>query len=60
MRLLFEGGVYFFGKPGYINEGWIRYNHVGVSEMVMVVSSTCSLSVLLSAVGMTRTTTKRA
>ena len=24
VRLLFEGGVYFFGKPGNINEGWIR------------------------------------
>ena len=23
--LLFEGGVYFFGKPADINDGWIRY-----------------------------------
>ena len=23
--VLLEGGVYFFGKPGNINEGWIRY-----------------------------------
>ena len=23
-RLLFEGGVFFFGKPGGINDGWIR------------------------------------
>ena len=26
--LLFEGGVYFFGKPGDINGGWIRYIRV--------------------------------
>ena len=25
---LFEGSVYFFGKPGDINDGWIRYVHV--------------------------------
>ena len=25
VRLLFEGGVYFFGKPADINDGWIRY-----------------------------------
>ena len=23
--LLFEGDVYFFGKPADINDGWIRY-----------------------------------
>ena len=23
--LLFEGGVYFFGKPADINDSWIRY-----------------------------------
>ena len=28
VRLLFEGGVYFFGKPGDINDGWIRYVRV--------------------------------
>ena len=28
MRLLFEGGVYSFGKPGDINDGWIRYVQV--------------------------------
>ena len=26
--LLFEGGVYFFGKSGDINDGWIRYVRV--------------------------------
>ena len=26
--LLIEGGVYFFGKPGDINDGWIRYIRV--------------------------------
>ena len=25
VRLLFEGGVYFFGKPGDINNSWIRH-----------------------------------
>ena len=24
VRLLFEGGIYFFGKPGDIHDGWIR------------------------------------
>ena len=24
VRLLFEGGIYFFGKPGDIHNGWIR------------------------------------
>ena len=24
----FEGGVYFFGKPTDINNGWIRYMYV--------------------------------
>ena len=26
--LLFEGGIYFFGKPGGINDSWIRYKRV--------------------------------
>ena len=25
VRLLFEGCVYFVGKPADINDGWIRY-----------------------------------
>ena len=25
VRLLFEGGDYFFRKPTYINNGWISY-----------------------------------
>ena len=28
VRLLFEGGVYFFGKPRDLNDGWIRYVQV--------------------------------
>ena len=28
VRLLFEGGVYFFRKPGDINNGWIGYQWV--------------------------------
>ena len=27
-RLLFEGGVYFFGKSGDINDSWIRHVRV--------------------------------
>ena len=27
-RLLFKGGVYFLGKPGDINNSWIRYVRV--------------------------------
>ena len=26
--LLFEGGVYFLGKPGDVNDGWIGYERV--------------------------------
>ena len=26
--LLFEGGIYFFGKPGDTNDGWIGYEEV--------------------------------
>ena len=28
VRLLFEGSVYLFGKPGDINDGWIGYKRV--------------------------------
>ena len=28
MWLLFKDGVYFFGKPGDINDSWIRYTRV--------------------------------
>ena len=55
-RLLFKGGVYFFGKPGDTNDG---LDKVRTSETVIVarpVSSTCRLSLLLSAMGTTRTT----
>ena len=54
--LLFEGGVYFFGKPGDINDSWIRYVRVRRWQLLDAVSSTRSLSVLLLAVAMTRTT----
>ena len=50
MRLLFEGGIYFFGKPADINNGWIRYVQV---RLVDAVSS--SLLVLLLAMGTTHT-----
>ena len=56
MRLLFEGGIYFFGKPGDINDGWIGYERVRRWWLLDAVCSTHSLSVLLSAVGTTRTT----
>ena len=26
--LVFKDGIYFFGKPGDINDGWIRYVRV--------------------------------
>ena len=54
--LLFEGGIYFFEKPGDIQDSWIRYLRVRRWWLLDAVSSTCSLSVLLSAVEMTRTT----
>ena len=54
--VLFEGGAYFFGKPGDINEGWIRYVRVRRWWLLDAASSMRSLSVLLSAVGTTRTT----
>ena len=53
--LLFEGSVYFFGKPGDINNAWIGYVQVWQWQLLDVASSTHILSVLLSAVGMTRT-----
>ena len=56
VRLLFEGGVYFFGKPQDINDGWIRYIRVRRWWLLDAVSSMRSLLVLLSAVGTTRTT----
>ena len=28
VQLLYEGSVYFFGKPKDINDGWIRYIQV--------------------------------
>ena len=34
VRLLFKGGIYFFGKPGDINYGCM--DKVGTSEIVMV------------------------
>ena len=53
--LLFKGGVDFFAKPGEINDSWIRYVRVRQRRLLSTVSSMCSLSVLLSALGMTRT-----
>ena len=54
-RCLFCGSVYFFRKPGDINDGWIRYVQMGRWRLLDVVSNTRSFSVLLSAVGTTRT-----
>ena len=51
VQLLFEGSVYFF-----INDSWIGYKWVRRWWLLDTVSSTRSLSVLLSAVGTTRTT----
>ena len=47
-RLLFEGGIYFFGKPADINNSWLRYIQVRQWQLLDAVSSMCSLSVLLS------------
>ena len=55
-RLLFEGGIYFFGKPGDINDCWIGYEWVEWWWLLDAVSSTRSLSILLLAAGTTRTT----
>ena len=39
VRLLFKGGVYFFGKPGDINDGWIQYEWVRRWRLLDTVSS---------------------
>ena len=54
--LLFEGGVYSFGKAGDINNGWIRYIRLRQWRLLDAVSSTRNLSLLLSAVRTTCTT----
>ena len=45
-----QGGVYVVGKPADSNDGWIRYMRVIQLGLIDAGSSTCSLSVLLSAV----------
>ena len=49
VRLLFEGGVYFFGKPPNTNNSWIRYIQTIQWRLLDTVISKRSLSVLLSA-----------
>ena len=56
VRLLFEGGVYFFGKPTDINVGWIGYVGAIQLQLLDAVSSKCSLSVLMSAMETSCTT----
>ena len=56
VRLLIEGGIYFFWKPWDVNDGWMRYVRVRRWQLLDAVSSTHSLSLLLSAVGATCTT----
>ena len=56
VRLLSEGGIYFFGKPADINDGWIRYIWVIQWQLLDAVRSKHSLSVLLSAVETSCTT----
>ena len=53
---LLEGGVYFFGKPADIDDGWIKYVRVKRWRLLDAVCSTRSPSVLLLAVETTRTT----
>ena len=57
VRVLFEDGIYFLGKPADINDGLIRYVRVRWWPWPDAVSSTHSLSVLLSALGTTHTCT---
>ena len=45
VRLLFEGGIYFFRKPGDINDGWIRY----VTSATVMVARHQTLSVVHAA-----------
>ena len=47
-RLPLKGGVYFFGKPGDIIDGWIRYVQVRQWRLLDTVSSTQSLSPAVS------------
>ena len=46
--LLFEGGVYFIGKPADINDGWIRYVRT-TQRRLLDAGSTLNVSVLQSA-----------
>ena len=55
VRLLFEGGIYFFGKPGDIKDSWIRYIQMRRWRLLDTVSSARNFSVLLLAVGTTQT-----
>ena len=55
-RLLFQGGIYVLESPETsTTDGWIRYVRVRRWRLLDAVRSTRSLSVLLSAVGTTRT-----
>ena len=56
LLLTFEGGVYFFGKPVEINEGWKRYVWAIQRHLLGTVISTRSLPYLMSAVEMSCTT----
>ena len=49
VRLLFEGGVYFIGKPAGINDGWIRYVRAIQQRLLDAGSSTRNLSIQVSA-----------
>ena len=54
--LLFEGGVYFIGKPADINDSWTRYIQAIQRRLLDAGSSTRNLSVLLSAMEKSSTT----
>ena len=51
-----RGRCFFFGKPGDINDGWIGHERARRWRSLDAVISMCSVSVLLSVVGTTRTT----
>ena len=42
--LLFEGSVYFFGKPADINDDWIRYMGAIHWQLLDAISSICTAS----------------
>ena len=53
---IIRGQCLFFLKTTDINDGWIRFIQAIQRQLLDAVSSSCSLSVVLSALEMSRTT----